>query len=401
MKCDIGRLRGYLDNALSSVERAAIEEHLAGCTSCQAELTTLQQRSADVALRLSALDPQPHESSSAAWALARFHTQTCITPKGLEKPLRAIVAQWSTTKRRVAMMRQTLFSGRQRLAAIGVVALICLTILLSFASVRQATAQFLGIFRVRTFAVIPIDPAQVERLRSLEDLMEAGTLGEPTILREAGEPQAVADAAEAANLAGFNVRVPAALPEGMTLAEFTVEAGPAVRFEADRATMQAVLEAAEASDVVLPPIDTIVVEADFPNMVHQAYRADHFKLDIVQMPSPIVTLPPDVDLVVLGEALLRVLGVPPEDSRRLAQAIDWTSTMVIPLPTDVGRFREVDVDGVTGVFLEITHNPKRDAEIEDDQPGGMVMWQRDGIVYAVEGRGIDPIELLRVADSLR
>jgi len=401
MKCDTGQLRGYLDNALSPVERAAVEEHLAGCTSCQAELTTLRQRGAGVALRLSALDPQSHESPSAAWALARFRTQTYTDPKGLEKPFGTMAAQWTTMKRRVTMMRQTLFSGRQRLAAIGVAALICLTTLLSFAPVRQATAQFLGIFRVRTFAVIPVDPAQVERLRSLEDLMEAGTLGKPAILREAGEPQAVADAAEAANLAGFNVRVPTTLPEGVTLAGLTVEAGPAMRFEADRAMMQAVLEAANASDVVLPPVETIVVEADFPHMVHQAYHADNFRLDIVQMPSPIVTLSPDVDLAVLGEALLRVLGVPPEDSRHLAQAIDWTSTMVIPLPTDVGRFREVEVDGVTGVFLEITHNPKRDAEIEDDRPGGMVMWQRDDIVYAVEGHGIDPIELLRVADSLQ
>jgi hypothetical protein len=81
--------------------------------------------------------------------------------------------------------------------------------------------------------------------------------------------------------------------------------------------------------------------------------------------------------------------------------------MVIPMPADVGRFREVDVDGVTGVFLEVTHrveagpDARGDPDVEEFRPGGMVMWQRDGIVYAVGGRDIESIELLRVADSLR
>lgn len=292
-------------------------------------------------------------------------------------------------------MKQTLLTGRWRPATIGLVVLAFLVALFSFAPARQAAAQFLRVFRVRQFAVIPVDPAQVERLESLGDLVDSGMLGEPTVLREAGERQTVADADEASSMAGFDVRELTGLPEGGELREFSVEAGPAMRIDVDPAMMQFALEAAGVPDVTLPLDETIPVEVDFPTVVEQTYGVGAGKLMVVQMPSPVVNFPSEVDPAMMGEALLQVLGMPAGDAQRLAQSIDWTSTMVIPLPTDVGRFREVEVDGVTGLLLE----ERRENQYQRQHK--MVLWQRDGLVYSVQGENVDATELLRLANSLQ
>ena len=56
---------------------------------------------------------------------------------------------------------------RWRPAAVGVAAVVILAILFSFAPVREVAADFLGLFRVRKFAVIPLDQQQIDRLEKL------------------------------------------------------------------------------------------------------------------------------------------------------------------------------------------------------------------------------------------
>jgi len=97
---------------------------------------------------------------------------------------------------------------------------------------------------------------------------------------------------------------------------------------------------------------------------------------------------------VLGQLSLQILGTPAADARRIAQEIDWTSTVIIPLPSDVARSHEVTVDGVTGLLLEETRQsrPARNS---------VLVWERDGIVYSINGKNVDPALLIQVGDSLR
>jgi len=382
MKCDNGRLMAYRDDALPPKEREVLEEHLANCAACRQRLALLQRREMDVAQQLECLEPQPGETTDAAQALVHFRT--------LAQP--AHPSLWTTMRWRIEMAKQRMMAGRWRPAAIGLTALVLVAVLFSFAPVRDAAADFLGVFRVRKFAVIPVDLAQLEQLEDLEGMLE-GVLGEPTFLREPGDPQAVADAGEASALAGFHVRVPSALPEGATRREFTVQEGPAARLEIERDTMQALLDVLGLEDVTLPPVDTMTMEADIPAMVLQEYRLlGNGRISVHQSLSPTATLPSGVDPALLGEVMLRLLGIPAEDAQRLAQTIDWTSTLVIPLPTDVVRSREVEVDGVTGLWLE--------ERSERYPPDVTILWQRDGVVYMVNGSNVDRTLLLRIADSL-
>jgi hypothetical protein len=127
----------------------------------------------------------------------------------------------------------------------------------------------------------------------------------------------------------------------------------------------------------------------------QTYRVGSGTLTLAQLPSPEINMPPGIDPVVLGEAAFQFLGMNPDDARRLARTIDWSSTVVIPLPTDVAQYREVTVDGVNGLLLEETRAPRAGTA------NTVLMWQRDGIVYGLNGTNVDVKVLLQVADSLR
>ncbi len=369
MKCDHGRLQAYLDRALPAAENAALEEHLHSCTPCQERLAHLRQQGTGVAERLRALDPQVEAAPQAGPALARF---------------------WKRARPALAPATRTPQRRRWRWAMAALATLAVVGVLFSFAPVRLVAAQFLGIFRVQKFAVITVDPARLEQLAGLQDLAMAA-LGEPAVLRQPGTPQDVADAAGATALAGFRVRVPADLPAGAVLQAFRVTTGPALRFEVQREQAQALLLAAGVEDVALPDVATLAATVDIASVVDQEYRIAGQHVSFVQSPSPAVDVPAAVDPAQLGQALFRFLGVPAEDAERLARQIDWTSTLVIPLPSNVAQFREVEVDGVTGLLLEPVGSTR----------GGAVLWQRDGIVYAVVGEGLDPAVLLQIAGSLK
>jgi hypothetical protein len=217
----------------------------------------------------------------------------------------------------------------------------------------------------------------------------------PTFVREPGQGQPVADVAQASQLAGFPVRVPSALPNNATQKRFTVDVGPAVHYEMDRAAMQAVLDATGIKNVKLPDADKVIIDVDVPMIATQSYAIGAGSLELVQASSPSINMPPGVDPVALGEAAFQFLGMPAADAHRLAQAIDWTSTVVIPLPTDVAQYREVTVDGVTGLLLE----EKRSARTSGRN--SVLLWQRDGMIYAVNATNVDVKVLLMAADSLR
>jgi anti-sigma factor RsiW len=384
MKCEIALLQAYADGALAPAAAKSVEQHLLGCSACRTELVALGNRRAETMARLAILEPPSDEIPDPSQALASFRADT----------LRARPTLWSTIRRNVDMSKQTLFTGRWRPVSIGVTAALCLAILFSIAPVRKAAADFLGIFRVRKFAAIAVDPAQAQRLEDLAQSLDEGAFGKPTTVREAGSPQPVTDAAQASAAAGFAVRTPTDLPDGAILWRFETQTGPALHFEMDRPTMQALLSAAGVEDATLPDVDAITADIDIPTMVSQEYGlGDGARLTLVQAPSPEVALPAGIDPIVLGQLGLQALGIPADDAQRMAQEIDWTSTVIVPLPADIARSTEVTIDGVTGLLLEETRQNRFDKN-------SVLVWEKDNIVYSIAGENVDPALLIQVGDSM-
>lgn len=92
--------------------------------------------------------------------------------------------------------------------------------------------------------------------------------------------------------------------------------------------------------------------------------------------------------------MLKLLGLSDEEARKFSESIDWTSTLVVPLPVDHRmQFSEVDVNGVKGnLFIA---RGLRDREI----PAYNLLWIRDGILYALMGQGSE-VEAIAIANSI-
>jgi hypothetical protein len=266
-----------------------------------------------------------------------------------------------------------------------------------FPSVRASAQAFLDLFRVRNFTAVSVNP---ERLRQFQD----GKLDLKTLIgdkvetvKEPGATQVVDSPTAAGVAAGIDVMVPRTLPNGLAAGEVSWHGPGEVRVTADVSRLRTLLDALEIRDVAIPlSIDGQVVDIKVPAVVEQHFENGTSHVQFLQARSPEVGLPTGVDLPALGEIGLRILGLDAAEARRLAQSIDWRSTMLIPVPGDVGSFRQVDVGGQSGLMVTMTGVRK------DGRPreGSMVLWSRNDMVFALMGN-IRDADLLNMANSVQ
>jgi hypothetical protein len=153
----------------------------------------------------------------------------------------------------------------------GTVALLILALILAFPGTRALAGELLNLFRVQQVAVVQVD------FTGLEQLTGDGALGNQftnlisnsmNITQEPGEPTEAADAAEASQLAGFNVR----LPQSGTPSQIYVTDDASFSMTVDRAKAQALLDEAGRGDLVLPEsVDGADISVTIPASVSAAY----------------------------------------------------------------------------------------------------------------------------------
>jgi hypothetical protein len=379
-----GELRAYLDGELQGDVLQRVEPHLAVCAVCQAEARSLQSQSQRVAARLADLDAN------------RLH------PLPTPQARACLAARLSLVERK----EQTLMSKLSRIprpAWVGLAIVAVLAIALAFSPVRAIANSFLQLFRVEQVRVLPVDldqlPGNLDSSASLENIFSKDVQVE-----EQGEARLVADAAEASAAAGFAVRLPAAMQTGPRL---FYQPGGSLTFTVDLPLIRAVLEEIGRPDIELPDsIDGVRVRVDVAGSVAAAYgecrQTENLDPDqarqyagpgcttFMQMPSPAVSAPPEMDLTRLGEAYLQMLGMSKEEAADFARSVDWTTTFVVPVPRNGADYRAVTVDGVSATLI----NYYRGERVY------MLVWVKDGILYALSGPGRGE-EALEIARSLK
>lgn len=293
----------------------------------------------------------------------------------------------------------------------GLVAL-CLVMILAvafvFPPVRTLASSFLGLFRVQHIAVVEFNPANMPDKTSMQRTAEdfERLMSKQMTLKKSGEPQEVANAAEASTLAGIPVRLPASLADQTP--RLTYQPAAYMKLLVDLPSLRAVLEAMGRADIQLPEeLNSTTVEIDFPASVTIVYGQCKTPQDpdepkpemvnpectiLVQMPSPTVTAPPGLDITQIGEAFLQLLGLSREEAAEFSQQVDWSSTLIIPIPSGGGlNYKEVPVDGVTGTLIqnERTYYPEY-----------TLMWIKNGILFALTGPGTSR-EAMEIVGSLQ
>lgn len=299
-------------------------------------------------------------------------------------------------------MLNRMFSRQYRLVTTLVAMLLVVTALFTISPVRAAASQFLGLFRVRKFAVVSINPAALANLDKAGGQIDKLLSDSVTFDKKPTEPAPVATTAQASQKTGMAVRLPAKA-DGQP--QLLVQDGVKANLKVDLARVRAILDAAGRSDIKLPAnLDGATVKFDVPASVEALYNCPAGKpttempssqmancIALVQLPSPTIDAPAGVDISQVGEAMLELLGLTPAEAQHFSQAIDWSSTLVIPMPADAGSFQDVTVDGVPGVLIASRGRGAQHYTI---------LWEKNGVVYSLNGSG-DPARGLDLANSLK
>lgn len=273
-------------------------------------------------------------------------------------------------------------SSNRKFAASVATFVLLFAIALSFPSVRAAANEVLGLFRVQKFAAISISPDQIAMLQELAD--SGLTPGELVVINEPGDARAVDSVDEAGITTGLDVRTLSVLDEPSAI---RVMDGGNGRLIIDAAQAQEILKLAGADPRLIPDsLDGATVDVSVFASVEQQWQDGTF---LIQTESPIVNYPDGLDPVPLGEALLQLLGMSPTEAARLARSIDWTGTLLLPVPQSVATFSEVTVDGVSGLALTSL-----------DGHGSALMWQKNNVVYILSGPN-NTTELVELANSIQ
>ena len=268
-----------------------------------------------------------------------------------------------------------------------------------FPSVRASAEAFLDLFRVRNFVAIQFDGARLDKLRALDQDHQFMVLDHTEDLKHAPPPKAYPNADAAGVAAGMDVREPAHLPNGFARDSIFVEQESEAHVTVNEAKMRAMLDALDLKDVEIPPGlagQSIVVRK--PPVVVQTYRRGGARIALIQAHSPEVALPAGVHLQQLGEIGLRVLGLSRGEARKIAESIDWNSTLVIPVPINASSFRRVTVQGHPGLL--VTSQGDFGPHPTERHGGTILLWSVDDRVYGLVS-GLNGPDLVEVAESVR
>jgi hypothetical protein len=285
-----------------------------------------------------------------------------------------------------------------------------LALVLAFPATRAIAGELLNLFRVQQVTVVPVDFTGLEQLtgdgllgNQFTDLISDSIVME----QEPDEAVEVSSAEEASQMAGFNVRLPA----GQTPSQIHVTDNAAFTITLDRTKVQSLLEAAGRSDLVLPEsVDGADISVEIPPSVSVAFGtcpkpgsaeivteesnpANRYPdcVILVQIPSPTVNAPVSLDIDELARIGLEFTGMSPEEAAEFASTVNWTSTLVVPIPSNATTYEQVTVDGVTGTLIQ------RPSDVTAKYA---LLWVKDGIIHAISGRGANSAQAIEMANSL-
>ncbi|HME01364.1 MAG TPA: zf-HC2 domain-containing protein [Terriglobia bacterium] len=394
-----GLLRARIDGELTETESFEVTSHLAVCADCRRRAETVAIEARRVSEALSTLAPQPGEAPpDAALALAQFRA-TGQQRVGTE------------TRARTAGIIGRLFAKPLRPAWAAAAAILLGVGLFSLAPARSWAQRVLAMLRVQQVAVIGVDPVAMPGPDSNAAKTISAFFSDNVVQTLSSQPQSPASADEASRMAGYPVRL---LSGRADAPQFTVEGEQAFNMTLNRDRLQAILSDVGRPDLQFPAaVDGAMIAVHIPSVVVARYgncpnpadaaqrrrrrdsaaeQAPDNCLVFVQAPSPVVSVPPDLNIAQLAVVALQAAGMSADEAEAFCQTVDWTSTLVIPVPRNAGSYEKVAVDGEQGTLI---HRVTQQPNVEDFT----LIWVKNGMIYSIAGVG-EPSQAVSLANSL-
>lgn len=384
-----GVLRAYLDDQLHPTEVSVVKQHLEDCLGCRKELEALKIRAAYVSAGFDRL-PQGSGNVSAAWAA--FQRKREELPDGR-------LTGWSI--------------GKVWYLAGGALATAALIVVCTVGPVRVWAENLLAIFRVEHFTILELNPTALPNLENNQLLNQTVShiLSDEVVVTQAPQkPQPVANAADASKLAGFPVKLLA----GSEPSALLVESGLGIQMKLNRDRLQSILDESGRSDLQIPAnVDGATISLRVPTGILAKYghcgnlgarfkgetgentprqRPDSTCLALMELPSPVVSAPPNLNPSEIAQVALQFMGMSSNDAANFTQTVDWTSTLVFPVLRGQTTYKQMPVNGNEGVLLRpknMQPSGQDPATVTQTSDRFTLMWIDSGILYMLHGSGDD------------
>lgn len=381
MKCaGDGILRAFVDGELPAAEAEPLNQHLRVCETCRTRAGQTSNQAREVRAVINVLDDPKRMGADPELAYHAFR------------------AEFGSRLERSAKWRDRLQMSTKRPVWGGVAVAAALIVLLSFAPARTWGQKFLQMLRVQKVTVVPVDLPDISSGApedSTSRLLAQFLSDNVVVTMKPATPVNVASTAQASATAGFAVKTLDVLgsPSQVSVA------GPgAFHMTLDVEKIRALLEAAGRSDIQVPnSVAGSTVAVYVPKSVRLSYGNCAYSgtdcVRVLEVPSPTVSVPPGMDMTALAEAALQITGMSAGDAHAFAQSVDWSSTLVIPVPERQSTVQPVSIDGVTGTLIQVPVTAKSPSHYD-------LLWVKDGVVFSVAGRG-DASGAISAANALK
>lgn len=401
---DDGALRRMLDEPFAVA--SDVKRHVESCDQCRARAATIADE-ADAAAAV--LGDARATAVDAVSAYSRF-----------------VARERSAAPRVPVRLARVLGDRRRRYIAPAIATLAAAAVVLAFVFTPIGTLaqNFLTIFEPQTFVAINVSKGE---LQYMPDLKSFGTMTQ----QGASQHREIATPAQASALTHIPARLPSYLPPALPRQTHYYAVSPisaAFQFSAARARayaasvhrpippMPAGLDGSvltlHAGPMIVVTYGASLPSAEIRHSAAQRVRSGGTVDDESSGASTqvqreqhddISDLPPLVVVEAVAprvystgatareiEAyLLSMPGVAPQLASEIRAIGDPSTTMPIPVPIDKSYSQQIAIDGARGLAIG-----------DNTGVGGMIVWQKNGIVYGVYG-AMQQRQLLEVAQSLR
>ncbi len=399
---DMGILVSLRDDELTAGEAERISDHVATCPDCFADKQQSIVHGREIYALLAELGPTADKIPAVDVAFAALQSRLVGSSKQQEHPITVHTLPMNIT----ALPRARKYHRAGWLVA-GVAAVLVAMLLLPNAS--AFADQFLSLFRPQQFqpVTINIENMRTELLPHLQDFADVhmnDTSKTPPENPTITQVKAAID---------FPLLLPDQLPAGVSpSAHYSVVSGTKGTFTLNMQKARVYLNKSGQNSVTIPvqlngttftvDIKTGVtitydnncrVEKDRKTGATQAPQVQCSnsgdQLFIAEIPSPTIQATGKASLKDLRDFALSLPKLSPLE-RTLLQQLDLeTGTIPIPIPEQL-QSQQVTVQGVSGLQIA-----------DDSLKIGIVLWQKDGIIYLVMSTSGSGADILTTARSLR
>ncbi|KJR99056.1 MAG: hypothetical protein VR68_09600 [Peptococcaceae bacterium BRH_c4a] len=366
---DEGRIQSYIDGEIAGIEMEEIQEHLEICEDCKVRYSNLLENDMMVRTSMEGFIASDRERFNAEMAWRKLKLERMNSEEIQE-------GKW-----KINMLYKKLATAA---AAVGLAGF------LAFSPASSMASDFLTIFRVEKVQVISITP---EDMLQMDKIMKEGTGGVDIRnfgkVKVSGRQEMVPVTLEQARSAvDFDLKIPAL--DGYGKPDLQKTAGSSVSLAIDVNGVNAALKAFGGKERLPEELNGKEFTLVVPTGITAEYSGPAGKIMLAQARGPSVRTTSGVDVKAIRQALLGMPALPENFRRQLAAVEDWQHTALIPLPA--GQHTEVPVNGTGGIFIK---------EGNGQSPVNVLVWQKNGVIYALAGQNMQQDKALEIAGKIK